>query len=146
MSKEKYSSVGEKWTLWKSCENTLSAYTPHHELSPCVFHAALSVAESPPLYYVIEHQGPQLKYSYNNNKIWRRCRYRNRCPKWVCIPHDFNVAPLYISDFRLVDLLLAPLEAVPKAERKKIPLNPVPSRAASLGVLWTYLRTVVVLF
>ena len=136
---------------------------PTMNLSPCVFHAALSVAESPPLYYVTEHR---LHLKHHNNKYkdaagteigvqngsacpkWvcmskmgLHVQNGSACPKWVCIAHDFYVAPLYISDCRLVDLLLAPLEAVPK-ERKKIPLTPVPSRAAtSLEVLWTYLPT-----
>ena len=88
VSKEKHSWGGGGINCENRVITPIRPILPTMNLSPCVFHAALSVAESPPLYYVIEHR---LHLKHHNNKYKDAAgteigvQNGSACPKWVCM-------------------------------------------------------------
>ena len=81
------------------------------------------------------------KKKKNNNK---NCKHINRCPRWESTARIFCDV-IYVGDFRLVEFALHVLHSkYPNNERNKTRLTLAPNRG-SLGMLWTYSGSVVVL-
>ena len=96
--------------------------------------------------YVASTATPKNKTKKQQQQQTKNCRHRNRCPRWASRTARSSVCDVIMSaNFRLVEFALHVLHwKYPKNERNKIRLTLAPNRG-SLGMLWTFSGSVVVL-
>ena len=140
--------VGKIWNFWKVAINFCDCVNPLYEY-PLVFHAAKTVrqcvVQSPPMYYVtVQLIWPVMLHQRLHLKENKNMQAQKLVSRWASSARNF-LWRNYVGDFRLVEFDLHVLHwKCPKNERNKTRLTLAPNRG-SLGVVWTYSGSVVVL-